>query len=168
MLTDIQVKSSKLTLKGETKTLTDNGGLLLYITHTGKYWRIRYRFHGTAALMSIGEYPIVSLLEARQKQMEIKKLLHDGKNPIAERKKVSEWTFEKVARLWLANWQTDKSVQHVNIIRRRLEVDIFPKIGAMPIDEVTTVIIVNLVKGIALRGALDVANRTLQKFRHNF
>ena len=168
MLTDTLIKSTKLTLKGETKILPDSGGLSLYITHKGKYWRLRYYVNGKQQVMSLGEYPTVSLLEARQKRMEIKKLLHDGKNPITERKKVSEWTFEKVARLWLANWQTDKSVQHVNTIRRRLEVDVFPKIGAMPIDEVTTVIIVNLVKGIALRGALDVANRTLQKLGQIF
>lgn len=168
MLTDTQIKSSKLTQKGETKTLTDSGGLLLYITHKGKYWRLRYYISGKQQVMSLGPYPLVSLLEARQKQIEIKKQLINGKSPIIERKKVTDWTFEKVARLWLANWEADKSEKHVSTVKRRLEVDILPKIGKLPIDEITTLMIVNLVKDIAARGALDVATRILQKIGQIF
>lgn len=168
MLTDMLIKSTKLTEKSKTKTLTDGGGLSLYVTHTGKYWRLRYYSDGKQQVMSLGPYPIMSLLEARQKQMEIKRLLHNGKSPMIERKKVSDWTFEKVANLWLANWELDKSDQHVSTVKRRLVVDVFPKIGTMPIDEITTLMIVNLVKGIATRGALDVANRVLQKIGQIF
>ena len=168
MLTDIFIKSSKLTPKGETKTLTDSGGLLLYVTHTGKYWRIRYRFNGKQQIMSIGEYPIVTLSEARQTLIEIKKQLHEGKNPITQRNKVSEWTFEKVALLWLDKWKADKSEKHVNSTKSRLVADILPKIGAMPLDTITTQIIVTLIKDIGSRGALDIANRALQKINQIF
>lgn len=63
MLTDRLIKSSKLTEKGTTKTITDGGGLSLYITHTGKYWQLRYYIDGKQQLMSLGQCPILSLLE---------------------------------------------------------------------------------------------------------
>jgi len=168
MLTDRLIKSTKLTEKGKTTTIADSGGLSLYITHTGKYWRLRYYISDKQQVISLGQYPILSLLEARQKQLEIKKQLQNGKNPMLEKKKINDWTFEKVAKLWLDNWQSDKSEKHVSTVKRRLEVDVLPKIGKTPIDEISTLVIVNLVKGVATRGALDVANRVLQKIGQIF
>lgn len=168
MLTETLVKTTKLTDKGKTKNIADHGGLSLYVTHTGKFWRLRYYFNNKQNVLSLGEYPIVSLLEARQKQLEIKKQLRDGKHPVTERKKVNEWTFERVANLWLENWQSDKSEKHVSTVKRSLDVDVFPKIGRLPMDEITTFMIVQLVKKVGSRGALDVANRVLQKIGQIF
>lgn len=168
MLTDRLIKSIKLTEKGTIKTIADSGGLSLYITHTGKYWRLRYYIAGKQQVMSLGEYPITSLLEAREKQLDIKKQLQNGKHPMQEKKRVTEWTFTRVTKLWLTHWQIGKSTRHVETTKRRLELDILPKLGVMPIDQITTLIIVNMVKEIASRGALDVANRALQKIGQIF
>ncbi len=44
----------------------DRGGLFLLVNPNGsKLWRWRYRFGGKEKLMAIGEYPIVSLAQAR-------------------------------------------------------------------------------------------------------
>lgn len=163
MLNDMLIKSTKLMPKGQTKNIPDGGGLSIYITHTGKYWKLRYYLNGKQQVMSLGEYPIVSLLEARTKLFEVKKQIHNGQDPRIESKKVSEWTFSRVANLWLENWRHDKSEQHVGTTKRRLEVDVFPVIGQLPIDDITTQQIVLLVKNVASRGAVDVAKRVLQK-----
>lgn len=62
MLTDRLIKSTKLTERGKTKSIADKNGLSLYVTHTGKYWRLRYYINGKRQVMSLGAYPIVSLL----------------------------------------------------------------------------------------------------------
>ena len=49
-------------------TLADGGGLGLFIPTTGaKLWRWRYRFDGKEKMMALGEYPLGSLKEARER-----------------------------------------------------------------------------------------------------
>ena len=64
-LNDRQIKNAKPAEKPY--KLTDGGGLHLAVTPVGgKLWRLKYRIGGKEKLLSIGKYPAVSLLEARQ------------------------------------------------------------------------------------------------------
>ena len=77
MLTDTQIRNLKPAEKA--KKYADGGGLYLYVAKTGsKLWRMAYRFNDKEKLLSFGEYPIVSLKDARTKRNEAKKLLADG------------------------------------------------------------------------------------------
>ncbi len=68
-LTDIQVKAAKP--KDKAYKLSDAGGLHLFVTVAGgKFWRLKYRFEGKEKRRSLGAYPAVSLLEAREKRDE--------------------------------------------------------------------------------------------------
>ena len=59
--------------KGRPYMLSDGAGLHLQIYTSGsKLWRLRFRFHGKANMMSLGAFPIVTLREAREKRNEIK------------------------------------------------------------------------------------------------
>jgi len=49
-----------------------------------KYWRMGYRFEGTERLLAFGKYPEVTLLEARQKRADARKLLSEGVDPSQE------------------------------------------------------------------------------------
>jgi len=64
MLTDTQVKKAKA---GDASyRMVDSGGLHLFVTPSGgKLWRLRYKFDGKEKTLSIGQYPAVSLLDAR-------------------------------------------------------------------------------------------------------
>ena len=85
MLTDTQIRNLKPAEKA--KKYADGGGLYLYVAKTGsKLWRMAYRFNDKEKLLSFGEYPIVSLKDARTKRNEAKKLLADGIDP-GKRKK---------------------------------------------------------------------------------
>ncbi|MEN9391603.1 MAG: hypothetical protein RL017_901 [Pseudomonadota bacterium] len=168
MLTDTQIRSAKLAAKGQSKTLPDANGLQLYITHTGKYWRIRYRFNNKQQIMALGEYPTLSLVEARQKLAQIKKLLNDDINPLLERKKSYQSNFEQIAWEWFENWQKDKSEKSINVTKSRLQNIVIPKIGNYPIDKITTLTIVELVKAIADTGTIDTAYRILNKIAQIF
>jgi hypothetical protein len=43
--------------------------MYILVTPTGgKYWRLKYRFHGKEKALALGIYPEVSLARAREKQ----------------------------------------------------------------------------------------------------
>ena len=61
---------------------------------------------GKEGLTSLGDYPVVSLIDARAKRLEAKRLLVQGIDPIATKKKARTeanhgcQTFEAVALSW--------------------------------------------------------------------
>ena len=88
--------------------LFDGDGLYLLIQINGrKGWRMRYvKPSGKEGLTSLGDYPVVSLIDARAKRLEAKRLLVQGIDPIATKKKARTeanhgcQTFEAVALSW--------------------------------------------------------------------
>lgn len=82
-LTFMMVKNAKP--KDKPYKLSDGGGLHLYVKPNGsRLWRFRYRFDEKEKTLSIGPFPLVSLLEARD---DAKRLLLEGVDPMVEKKK---------------------------------------------------------------------------------
>lgn len=71
-------------------------------------------------------------------------------------------TFELWAKKCWQHWRTSKSSRHADYVKRRLEADISPSIGKLPINEIEAHQVVDTVKVIAERGALDIAKRAHQ------
>lgn len=98
--------------------------------------RWKYRHDGREKLMALGIYPDVSLSLARERHAAARKLLATGTDPMAERKAekaAAENAFQSVARLWMAHWRDGKSPRHVDYVKRRMDADILPCLGARPI-----------------------------------
>ena len=73
-LSDMQCRTAKT--KATTYKLFDGGGLYLEVHVNGsKYWRQKYQFLSKERRIAHGKYPDVSLLQAREKREQIKKLL---------------------------------------------------------------------------------------------
>jgi integrase len=159
---------------GKPYKLTDGGGLCLLISPSGsKLWRWRYYFDGKEKMMALGEYPLVSLKDARERHFEARKTLAAGIDPMAERKaeveakqrefeaqqRHAELSFEKIGRKWWARWSVGKSPRHVDTVMRRLEADVFPVIGHSFIDAISASDLRELILPIEARGARDVAKR---------
>ena len=114
MLTNTEVAKAKKREKAY--KLTDGAGLYLEVTPSGgKHWRYRFRLHGKESLFSLGEYPGVSLSDARTLREEARGLVKAGINPahhrkvaLLQRKHEAATTFEAVADEWYAaksgNW----------------------------------------------------------------
>src|SRR5271168_1278852 len=102
--------------------MTDGRGLFLWVTPTGgKLWRWKYRYDGAQKQMSYGQYPDVSLADARERHAEARKLWAAGVDPMAQRKaqKAASMasdanSFQRIAHLWMEHWKVDKSSQHVD------------------------------------------------------
>ena len=163
-LTDTGVR--KMKAKSNAYRLSDGGGLYLWVTPAGgKLWRWKYRHEGKEKLMSFGSYPDVSLSLARDRHAEARKLLATGIDPMAQRKAEraqAENSFQSVALRWFEHWRAEKSRQHVDATRRRMEANIFPLLGARPIFEIEAPELVAMVKAIEARGAADLAKRALE------
>jgi integrase len=163
-LTDIQIKRIKRSAKPH--KVSDGGGLFLWVTPSGgKIWRWTYRHEGKAKLMSFGSYPDVSLSLARERHAEARKLLASGVDPMAQRKaekSQAENSFQSVSLRWLEHWRHGKSPRHVDYVKRRMETDILPSLGARPIAEIEAPELVAMTKAIEKRGARDIAKRALE------
>jgi len=167
-LTDIKIRKAKA--QGEAYRLSDSGSLYLWITPSGgKLWRWAYRHEGKEKLMSFGKYPDVPLALARERHAEARKLLATGTDPMAQRKvqknaekAAIENSFQSIASLWLEHWQDGKSPRHVEYIKRRMDADILPCLGARSIVEIEAPELVAMANAIQDRGARDIAKRALE------
>ena len=167
-LTDLEVRKARPAEKAY--RLSDSGSLYLWVTPAGgKLWRWSYRHDGKEKLMSFGKYPDVPLALARGRHSEARKLLAIGQDPMAQRKAKKtaekaavENSFQSVASLWLEHWQDGKSPRHVEYVRRRIETDILPCLGARPLAEIEAPELVAMASAIQDRGARDIAKRALE------
>src|ERR1700739_4303664 len=67
--------------------LSDGDGLSLLVQPNGaKLWRLRYRYLGKENMLALGAFPAVSVLDARKRRNEAKKLLADGIDPAQRRR----------------------------------------------------------------------------------
>src|ERR1019366_3182063 len=102
-LSDTQVSKTKV--KDKPYKLSDGHGLFLYITPAGgKFWRWQYRFQGKPQLLSVGEYPSMSLKVPRTPHQQWQRVLQEGVNPAVEKQS------EKKADAVLAKLNHERSV----------------------------------------------------------
>jgi len=156
--------------KAHGKKLSDGKGLYLLITAAGSaVWRIKYRIQGKEKTYSIGPYPLISLAAARIELSEVKALLLEDKDPVAERRvnratnaAQTDNTFRSVAQEWLAMKQKEWSAGHYTKSARALERDIYPALGNLPISSITPAIVAKAIEDIHKRGVLETVTRILQ------
>lgn len=173
-LTDTAARQAKP--KEAAYKLADSGGLYLLVQPNGaKYWRLKYRIAGKEKVLALGVYPEVKLAEARTKRDEAKKLISSGTDPIAARREEERQkkiragnSFEAIAREWheqqRGRWTDDTAGRAIAL----LEADLFPSLGDRPITEITAPMVLEAVRKVEKRGALDVASRALQRAKAVF
>jgi integrase len=169
-LTDVKARNAKATDKPV--KLYDTDGLFLLVApvqkkSAGKRWRFKYRFDGKEKLLALGTYPEISLAEARKMRDEARKLVAKGIDP-AQAKKAKRAaqeaaranTFKKLAAEWYdqrADILADKTKK---MLKARLNRDIYPIIGDMPISDLTPKLILDgVLRPIENRGAIELAHR---------
>ena len=174
-LNDAQIKAEK---PGTSRRrVSDGGGLLLEIDPAGdKYWLWRHRYpptkDGKQQDFRIGPYPRITLKKARQiRDEQRQRMLSDGINPcLAKRQEKVErfaahqalTTFEVAARDWHSNKSAGTwSTRHTGDVLLKLEKDILPSLGALPIKEITTQDCLAVLRKIEKRGSPEQGKRTL-------
>lgn len=174
MLTDVDVRKAKA--GNAAYKLADSGGLHLYVSVTGhRSWRLKYRFGGREKLLTLGAYPEMSLREARVAREDAKRLLREGRDPSLERQKIqqsrkasTETTFESVARDWYETAKGRWATTHAYDVIHSLERDIFPAIGKYPLRDIDAATVLNVLRTIEGRGAVETAHRIRQRMASVF
>ena len=142
--------------------MADGEGLYLFVQPSGsKLWRMAYRFEGKQKTLAFGVYPHVTLADARDKRAKAKKALADGNNPAVTVEDKAE-TFESVARRWYDNEKDSWADSHSGRLFSRLERDGFSEIGALPINAIKPPVILEMLRKVEGRGAIEVAKRLKQ------
>jgi len=138
MLTENAITKAKP--KEKLYRLSDNIGNSLSLEVSpggGKRWRFRYRFQGKAKMISLGTYPSVSLKEARDRAAEAKKDVERGIDPSVKKQlPKGEGNFQFVAKEWFDRFSATTTPRYALEVWARLERDVFPFIGNMPLEEI--------------------------------
>lgn len=169
MLNDAKLRAARP--RDKAYKLTDSNRLyLLVLPSGGKSWRWSYTFDGKQKSLAMGAYPAVSLVDARLRRDEARLVLEEGRDPgvakklrIEENLEISRTTFELVAREWFANAKGQWAAIHAADVLRSLERDVFPAIGDLPISQIKPPLVLEVLRSIEDRGAIETAKRTRQR-----
>ncbi|RWP43524.1 MAG: DUF4102 domain-containing protein [Mesorhizobium sp.] len=163
-LTDSACRAAKA--ETAAKKLSDGGGLYLYIPPSGsKAWRMNYRFGGKQKTLSFGTYPRVTLADARALRENAKRALADGVDPFAIKGKTATGahdSFEAIAREWHAGQESSWVPAHAERVLSRFVRDVFPDLGERSVASIAAPEILEVLRKVEARGALDVTKRLRQ------
>lgn len=157
--------------------LADGQGLFLRIKSNGmKTWLFNYYRPITKKRnnLALGDYPAVTLKQAREKRAEYKSLLAQQIDPATYRQQQEQAkqnelnnTYEAVAWAWLEYRKTKKNFSDnyqkdvISLINRCL----LPHFGHLPISQITAPMALKAFKQYQDEGHLEKLKRTIQK--HN-
>ena len=168
-LTDAKIRALKPSDKDF--KVSDAGGLFLLVKASGsKSWRVKYRTGGKEKLLVIGDYPAVSLAQARSTRVAAKSELAAGNDPNEakqEQKRIKlekeAETFEKQARAY-----TDKTIKEgkadATLAKTEWLLDMAnASFGQKPIAEVTSPMILACIRKVESKGNFETAKRLRAK-----
>lgn len=141
---------------------SDVVGLKLTVGSTGrKYFSHRYTFRGRKRVLKLGEYPSLSVAEARQMVHEHKNMLGKGKDPADERNRQKQMPT-------LAEFAKDDYLPHARLRKRsvrddeaKLRGEIGKRLGKVPLDQIARRDVMNLHEAMRKKTSPATANRYL-------
>lgn len=168
MLSDAKIRAAKPSQKPTNWPILTS---YLYVSAAGgKLWHMNYMFDGKQRTLSIGPYPLISLADARAQRDEAKRKPLDGKDPgIAKRVEAAgrlmevRTTFEQIARerheLNKSRW----AKVHAQDVIESLERDAFPALGRLPITCIDAPTVLQVLRKVEERPAIETAGRVRQR-----
>ena len=129
----------------------DGNGLYLYVQPTGtRSWIQRLVIRGRKRELGLGSVALISLAEAREQALANRKLARSGGDPLAEkRRSVGIPTFAEAARRVVeqkrAGWRSRAQGHDWMLTFERYA---FPRVGKLPVSEVTSADILEILAPI--------------------
>ncbi|MDQ2928219.1 MAG: integrase arm-type DNA-binding domain-containing protein, partial [Pseudomonadota bacterium] len=163
--------------------LSDGQGLYLklFVKGGSHAWWFDYTFEGRRKTISFGTYPATTLSLARKKAEEAREQVRNGIDPSAVRKSAKQaiertreddrradaglppdGSFEAVAREWYEKNAPNWADTHSEKIIRRLERDVFPWIGKKSVASIRPADLLELMRRVESRGAIETTHRVQQ------
>lgn len=165
MLTDTKLRA--LRPKGTAFRMADSGGLCVEVRPSGKkVWRYRYRIAGKPSIATIGEYPFVTLQQARTERDRLRNLVKGGASPylVAQAEKAAQIdrnasTFRAIG-LELLSKRTKEGLSAGSVRREKriIEIDL-ASIGAVPITQLSAPMLLTALRKLEARRVVETAHR---------
>ena len=167
-LTDTAVRNAKP--RSKPRKMADEKGLFLLIHSNGsKYWRLNIASVARRSCSPWAYIPRCRLLKPGNAGTMLAScwptMLTQAYLSKKRSGRAGRWgsnSFEAVGREWYAKHSPNWAPSHGDKVIRRLERDIFPWIGTLPIADVTPYILLTALRRIESRGALETAHRAHQ------
>lgn len=122
---------------------TDRDGMSVRVSTKGKIvFQMRFWHGGKQCRLDIGTYPLISLKQARELLIKFKSDVEQGHDPrvtkkISKQANIDAITVNDLFYLWHKEYCVKNKKQH-NEIRRSFEIHLLPKLGALPVEKVST------------------------------
>lgn len=170
MLTDTACRNATCPPGKARHRLSDGGGLYLEVSPAGaKRWFWKFYPDGKESRLALGSFPHVGLKAARKACDDARRARREGINPVQQRKaerlanKASgAATFEAVAREFHATQRSGWSDTYAEKWLRLCERDLFPRLGALPLADVSAPVLLAALQRVESRGARDSAHALRQ------
>ena len=169
MLTDIQIKNAKP--QDKDYPISDFGNLSIVIKTTGsKIWQHRFSIYPNGKRKEVirrgGEYPSMSIKDARAWRDSNKELISQGITPPKKYEKLKQVatdkaTFNDIFGNWLHTMKKIKgwSDDYATDTQQRANMYLLPKLGKLPIEDITIHIVRDLLMEIQDTGKLDTVDK---------
>ena len=147
--------------EGTRKEILVDDNLVLDVLKSGKcVWRFRFSENGTGKKLKLGDYPLMSMKEARLKRDEARLKLASGESPMSERKK--GLTLAEAFEIWMQKKIEPASTpKYIYNTRLRMK-PLLKKYGGKPVDKVTSADILDVIDNIETAEKYDLAHRVRQ------
>jgi integrase len=158
---------------GEPVLLSDGDGLYLRKqTHEGASWTLRYRFAGKEHWLTLGNYPDMSLSQARIEARQARVLLDRQQNPLSVRRAAlaeerQKGSFKTLCEDWYRAEVQTRGLKHPGVPRRYLDKYLLPKLGRSAARDITPADVARLLDEVKER-APTAANDLLRFTRRIF
>jgi integrase len=170
MLTDADCRNATCPTDKKRHRLSDGAGLYLEVSPSGsKRWFWKFYPQGKESRLALGTYPAVSLRKAREARDDAKRVRQTGANPVQQRKAsklaadaAGAHTFEAVARELFTTKASAWSPQYAARWIERMEKDLFPVLGALPVSSIGAPMLLDALRRVEKRGALETAHTLRQ------
>ncbi|MBY0306670.1 MAG: integrase arm-type DNA-binding domain-containing protein [Sphingomonas sp.] len=170
MLSNAAVKAARP--RARAYKMFDERGLHLHVAPSGRAtWRLKYRLAGAEQLLTIGSYPEISLQVARDHAELARVMVERGEKPGSPSRRaaaLARVTFEHAARTWHAHKLGGWSAEHAGDVLDSLARDVFPAIGALPLGEIQSRDVLELLEAVEGRGRIETARRLRQRISDVF
>jgi len=179
MLTVAKINAIKPTAKNQ--KIADSQGLYLFVqagrlpeasntpSEKRMSWRFDYRFANKRFTLTLGTYPLVGLGEARSRHYDARRSLERNENPAQVKREekllrvaVNADSFASVADAWYKSKEARRSKTWKDTNSLYLRRNLVPKIGSLPITEVSRAILVRTLEAANKDHGAKTADRIRQ------
>jgi hypothetical protein len=157
-LSDAKIRS--LRPRDRPYKVSDRDGLYVWVSVTGtRSFRYNYPFLGKQKTLTYGQYPQVTLDQARKDHLAARIALHSGQDPVRLKKQskaqsaaTTENTFSEVAHRWYEQRRVPKKAKPTLVKDRYFLKEVEAAFGSVPIKDVSIDMVLGLLRSKLRKG----------------